>query len=135
MRAVKFGLVGLGVGASRARQITLTEGAELIAVCDVDQERLHSISKELNCKSFSSFDKMLAEPEIEIIYVTVPSGVHGEFAQKAARANKHVVLTKPMELTLKKCEEIMQVISQQGVNLIVDLQTRYDSELQQKKLL
>ena len=45
--------------------------------------------------------------EIEIIYVTVPSGVHGEFAQKAARANKHVVLTKPMELTLKKCEEII----------------------------
>jgi len=134
MKAVKFGLVGLGVGANRAREITLTEGAELIAVCDVDQERLDSISTELNCKSFTSFDKMLEDPEIEVVYLTVPSGIHGEFTQKAARANKHIVLTKPMELSVKKCEEIMQVISQEGVNLIVDLQTRYDTQLQQIKI-
>ena len=134
MKAVKFGLVGLGVGAYRAREITLTEGAELIAVCDVDQERLDSISTELNCKSFTSFDKMLEDPEIEVVYLTVPSGIHGEFTQKAARANKHIVLTKPMELSVKKCEEIMQVISQEGVNLIVDLQTRYDTQLQQIKI-
>ena len=57
---VRFGILGLGIGASRARMVSRTEGAELVCVCDLQEERARQIAKELSCEWCTDYEKMLA---------------------------------------------------------------------------
>ena len=133
MEAVRFGVVGLGVGRSRARLVTQTEGAVLEAICDVDEERLKAVTEELHCRGFSDYDEMLTEESIDVVYVLTPSGTHLDLAEKAAAAGKHVITTKPMEITVERCHRIIQACESRGVKLVADYQLRYTPALQQWK--
>ena len=55
---------------------------------------------------YNDLDAMLADPTLHIITICTPSGAHMEPAVKAAQAKKHVVVEKPMEITLKRCDAI-----------------------------
>ena len=86
MDRVKFGVLGLGLGYNRAREIAnkittegellQTDGGILEAVCDIDSKRLKEATEELHCKGYSDFDEMLDDNSINVIYVATPSGSH-----------------------------------------------------------
>jgi len=131
---VRFGILGLGVGASRARMVTETVGAELACVCDLQESKAREIAKELRCEWTTRYEDMLKKEDIDVIGVFTPSGTHCDFAIKAIQAGKHVFVTKPMDLSVEKCDAAIEAAKNAGVILAVDFQMRYDDINQKVKL-
>ncbi|KYH40686.1 MAG: hypothetical protein AYL32_010420 [Candidatus Bathyarchaeota archaeon B26-2] len=132
--SVKFGILGLGMGASRARLIPQTEDAELVCVCDLQEEKARQVAKELNCEWTTSYDEMLRRNDIDVVGVFTPSGTHCDYAIKAIEAGKHVFVTKPMDLRVEKCDSAIEAARRAGVVLAVDFELRYSETNQRIKL-
>ena len=122
---VRFGVVGLGMGASRARTVAQTEGAELVAVADINEERGLKAKEEHGCEWYDDYAKMLERDDIEVVMVMTPSGMHADMGAQAAAAGKHVVTTKPMDIRLDKADMLIEVCKKAGVTLAVDFNNRY----------
>ncbi|MCD6359378.1 MAG: Gfo/Idh/MocA family oxidoreductase [Armatimonadetes bacterium] len=60
---VRFGILGLGMGASRARIVSKIKGAKLVCVCDLQEEKAGQIAEELNCEWYTDYEKMLARKD------------------------------------------------------------------------
>ncbi len=123
--AVRFGIVGLGMGMNRAQQVHATPEAALVAVCDLDESRLSHASKEFGCATHTDYDDLIARADVDVIWIMLPSGVHAEFGSKAAEHGKHVVTTKPMDVTVEACDVLSGACDQHDVRLMVDFQERY----------
>jgi predicted dehydrogenase len=61
-----------------------------------------------NIYNYQNFDRIADNPDIDVVYVVLPNAMHGEFTIRAARAGKHVLCEKPMEVSAKKCEEMIE---------------------------
>ena len=130
---IGFGIVGLGMGAARAKTVTETEGARLAAVCDLDEERRTKVSEEHGCLAFADYDEMLKCDDVDVAYIVTPSGIHAELGKMAAAAGKHVVTTKPMDLTVQRCTDLIDACADAGVKLVVDFDSRYFPKMRQLK--
>ncbi|RLI00455.1 hypothetical protein DRO38_06435, partial [Candidatus Bathyarchaeota archaeon] len=131
---VRFGILGLGVGANRARLAAETRDAELVCVCDLQEEKAKQIAEELNCEWTTRYDDMLRREDIDVIGVFTPSGTHCDCAIKAIQAGKHVFVTKPMDISVEKCDGAIEAARDAGVILAVDFQMRYDETSRKMKL-
>jgi predicted dehydrogenase len=76
---------------------------------------------------------MLADPQIQVVCITTPSGAHAEPAIAAARAGKHVVVEKPLEVTLRRCDSIIEACRKHGVLLSAIFQSRFSPAAQALK--
>ena len=128
---VRFGILGLGMGASRARLIPKTKDAELKCVCDLQEEKAREIARELGCEWTTRYEDMLKREDIDVIGIFTPSGTHCDYAVKAIQAGKHVFVTKPMDISIEKCDVAIEEARNAGVILAVDFQLRYE-EINQK---
>lgn len=131
---VRFGILGLGIGASRARMVSRTEGAELVCVCDLQEEKARQIAKELSCEWCTDYEKMLSRKDIDAIGIFTPSGTHADYAIKAVEAGKHVFTTKPMDISVEKCDRLIEAARKAEVVLAVDFDNRYVDEFRKVKL-
>jgi predicted dehydrogenase len=61
-----------------------------------------------NVYNYQNFDRIADNPDIDVVYVVLPNAMHGEYTIRAARAGKHVLCEKPMEVSVKKCEEMIE---------------------------
>ncbi len=120
-----MGVIGLGMGAQRCETIAGTEGARLVAVSDINEERRREVASRFGVKSYSDFRSLLTRDDIDVIMIMTPSGMHGEMAVQAARAGKHVLTTKPMEVTLPKVDRMIAECEKAGVVFAVDFECRY----------
>lgn len=125
MDDVRFGVVGLGFGHGRSLLISKTEGARLVAVCDTDEARCRRTADATGCEWTQDYEALVARDDIDVVQVMVPSGLHAQFGIKAAHAGKHVVTTKPIEVTLEAADRLIDACTKAGVMLAVDLQYRY----------
>ena len=79
---------------------------------------------------------MLADPNVDIVTIATPSGAHMEPAVAAARAGKHVIVEKPLEITLKKCDRIIEACEKAGVKLAAIFPSRFhDSSVKLKRAI
>lgn len=126
MEKIKFGIVGCGVIAPHhARGIASTPEAELVAVCDVIQERADKLSAEFGDPAvYTDYNKMFAEGGVDAVCVCVPSGLHGQVTIDAAKAGKHVMCEKPIEITLEKIDAMVAACHEAKVKLGVIFQRR-----------
>jgi UDP-N-acetyl-2-amino-2-deoxyglucuronate dehydrogenase len=134
MDNVGFGILGLGMGANRARLVTKTEGAKLVCVCDLQRDKAEQIARELNCDWTTSYDEMLRRNDIDVIGIFTPSGTHCDYAIKAIESGKHVFVTKPMDIRVEKCDEAIEAAKKNGKLLAVDYDQRYLEVNQKIKL-
>lgn len=125
MDAIGFGVVGLGMGHNRALTVAATPGARLVAVCDLNEERCRKTAAATGCEWTTSYDELLARSDIDVVLVMVPSGMHAEFGVRAAEAGKHVVTTKPIEVTLDAADRLIGAAQRAQVMLAVDFEYRY----------
>lgn len=123
--AIGFAVVGLGMGASRSRMIAQTEGARLVAVADIREERARKVAEELSCDAATDYHTLLDRSDIDVIMVMTPSGMHADVAIDALEAGKHVIVTKPMEVTLERADMIIEAAERTGRLLAVDFEARY----------
>lgn len=116
--AYGFGIVGCGmISKFHARAIADVKGAKLVACFDTRGPAAEKFAAEHGCKAYTDLKAMLADPKVEIITIATPSGAHMEPAVAAANAGKHVIVEKPLEITLKKCDRMIAACEKNGVKL------------------
>jgi len=104
---MKFGIIGSGMIATfHAKAIQAMDGSELHAVYSRNETSSKAIADEYRCKAFSDIDAFLADPELEIVTIATPSGAHLEPAIAAAKAGKHVICEKPLEITTERIDQM-----------------------------
>ncbi len=122
---VNFAVVGLGMGRNRAQMITDTDGAELKCVVDLQADLAKKTAQELGTDWETDLDDVLGRGDIDCVMVMTPSGTHAEIGIRAAKAGKHVVTTKPMDVSTEACDRLIAACDEAGVKLAVDYQSRY----------
>lgn len=126
---VRFAVIGLGMGHSRAKQITTTPGTRLVGVCDLVEERARRTAEACGVPYNTDLNHWLQDDSVEVIYVMTETGRHGEVALQALEAGKHVITTKPMDATLAACDAMVNTASEKGLLLAVDFGRRFQSDL------
>ncbi len=125
-RTFGFGIVGAGVIAPfHARAIGELPNARLVAIADVIEARAVKAAAEFGVEA-GSVEALLARPDIDVVCACVPSGDHAEVGVRAARAGKHVVVEKPIDVTLAAADRLIEACRGQGVKLTIISQHRFD---------
>jgi predicted dehydrogenase len=126
---INFAIVGCGRIAKRHAELLGTgqiKGARLAAVCDLVPERAQAYGERFKVPAFTSIDDLLASSGIDAVSILTPSGTHADLAVKAAQAHKHVVVEKPMALTLEDGDRMIRASEAARVRLFVVKQNRFN---------
>ena len=115
---MKFGIIGAGMIAHfHAKAIEAMADGELHSVYGRRPEAAEELGRELGCQAYSDLDAFLNDPELEIVTIATPSGAHLEPALAAAKAGKHVVCEKPLEVTPERIDMMIAACEEAGVTL------------------
>jgi predicted dehydrogenase len=126
-RAYGFGIIGCGVIApTHAAAVAGLPNAHLVAVTDVIPEKAKAFAAEHNVAWEPNPDALLARADIDVVSVCVPSGHHADIGIRAARAGKHLVMEKPLEITVAAADRLLDAAESAGVLLTVISQHRFD---------
>jgi UDP-N-acetyl-2-amino-2-deoxyglucuronate dehydrogenase len=111
------------------RAIAEIPGARVVGACDKFETSAQKIAKLAggDCQVYTDVDDLLTNPAIDVVCVCTPSGSHREPAVKAARAGKHVVVEKPLEITLPRCDAIIDACDESGVRLCTIFPSRFSA--------
>ncbi len=121
-----FAIIGCGmISHFHARAIGDVRGAKLVACYDKLPAAADKLAETAGCNAYHDLDAMLADPSVEIVTIGTPSGAHLEPALAAARAGKHVIVEKPLEITLRRCDQIIEACEKTGVVLSTIFQSRF----------
>jgi len=133
---VRFGLIGCGRVAPRhAQSLIQLSDTQLVAVADIREDRARRFSAEYGAQAYTDYDNMLARPDIDAVTVCVPSGLHAQVAIDVLHAGKHVLVEKPIALSLADADRMIATAREAGLTLGVVLQNRYNSPVQQVRTL
>lgn len=134
MKKVKFGIIGCGMIAKwHARAFEEINEAELVGVCDMNRTYAEKFSEEWKCKCFGSVDELLACPEIDVVSICTPSGLHSEIAIRAANAGKHIIVEKPMAITHEQVDSMISACEKNNVKVAVISQLRFTESVKRVK--
>lgn len=102
-----FGIIGCGVIAPfHANAIGELPGARLVAVADAVPERARDMASAYGAEAVE-IDALLQRPDIEVVCICVPSGMHADIGARVAAEGKHVVVEKPIEVTLVATDRLI----------------------------
>ena len=131
-----FGIVGTGViAAMHAAAVAALPRARLAAVTDVADGAAAAFAAARGCAAEPGLDQLLARPDVDVVCVCVPSGLHAEIGVRAAQAGKHLVVEKPIDVTLAAADRLIEAARAAGVALTVISQHRFDPGLIELKRL
>jgi len=105
-------------------------GLALSAVSDVDVDRARAAGEEQGVPWFRSYEEMLTRAPSDVVTIATPSGLHPEQGILAARAGKHVIVEKPMAITLSAADDLVHACDAAGVHLFVVKQNRLNATVQ-----
>lgn len=126
--ALKWGILGLGKIAHHfCKDLLLVEGSELYAVSSRSKEKAVDFGSQYNAtQSYGSYDEMLADPNVDIVYVATPHDSHLEYALAAIEAGKHVLCEKPLAVNYAQVSQLTEGAQEKGVFLMEALWTRFN---------
>jgi len=127
----RIALAGCGrISKNHFDAIEKIDGLELVAVCDADPLRAEQAATERGVTCFTSYEKMLKDAKADLITIATPSGLHADQGVAAAQAGKHVVMEKPMAISLTGADALVQACDKAGVQLFVVKQNRLNPPIQ-----
>jgi UDP-N-acetyl-2-amino-2-deoxyglucuronate dehydrogenase len=130
-KTFRVALVGCGrISKNHFEAIDQVDGLELAAVCDADPERAAQAGAQWNVPHYTSYGKMLKESKADVVTIATPSGLHPDQGVEAARAGKHVVMEKPMAISLTGADALVHACDKAGVQLFVVKQNRLNPPVQ-----
>lgn len=116
--AIGFGIIGCGMIARfHARAIAEIRGAKLVACHNRTLDKATKFASEFPCAAYDDLGALLARPDIDVVTICTPSGSHLEPGVMAAKAGKHVLVEKPLEVTLKRCDALIAACEKAKVHL------------------
>jgi len=122
LKAVNVGIIGTGgIGRGHARGYRSIPGKAVIAaVADIEASRAEKAAREWGASAwFEDYRKLLRQGDVDAVDICTPHNLHAGMAVDAAEAGKHVLVEKPMALTMKDCDAIMRAARKAGVKLMV----------------
>lgn len=129
-----FGIVGTGaIAAHHAAAIRAFEGSELIAVCSSSRSRAEKAQEKFQVKAYSDISEFLENDAIDVVCICTESGNHMEPGIASAKAGKHVLLEKPIEVSLDRADQLIRACDSSGVKLAVIFQNRFKAGYQKVK--
>ena len=128
MSKVRFGIIGAGGwGEIHAQIYSMYPFSELIAVCDIREEKAEEVAKRYGIKKFyTDYRALLSDNEIEAVAVVTPDFAHAEIAIAALESGKHLLLEKPMAKSVGDCERIISAVEKSGTKFMVDFHNRWN---------
>jgi phthalate 4,5-cis-dihydrodiol dehydrogenase len=116
---LRLGLAGMGVGASQLLPaMTTGPHVRLAAVGDVRQAARDQAAAEYGVETHASVEALCESPNVDVVWVATPSHFHAEHAITAAEHGKHVIVSKPLAITLAECEAMNAAAERNGVLLL-----------------
>lgn len=140
--SIRFGLIGCGyISKSHLDALAKCKQAELSAVSDIQRVRMEEavhyyqsqIDKKKEIKFYDHYEGILGDSEVDVIIIATISGLHYEMCKQALLAGKHVILEKPMALSIKDSDHLIHLSKQQGKKLMVCHQLRFKPFMQKMK--
>ncbi|EMO53483.1 Gfo/Idh/MocA family protein [Leptospira noguchii] len=126
---LNFALIGCGRISVRHSDLlgnNVIQNARLAAVCDIDLKKAEILGKKYNVPVYSDMHEMMRKEDIDVAVVLTPSGFHAEHVIQIAKYNKHIIVEKPMALTLEDADLMIQACDESGCKLFVVKQNRFN---------
>jgi predicted dehydrogenase len=126
---LNFALVGCGRISKRHSELLghgQIENAQLVAVCDIDLLKAERIAQEFNIPYFKDMHEMMRNIKVDVVVVLTESGNHAKHVIELAKYSKHIVVEKPMALTLDDADAMISACAQNGAKLFVVKQNRFN---------
>ncbi len=121
-----FGIIGCGmISRFHAKAVADLSGAKVVACFDSVPAAADKLAAEIGCRAYHDLDAMLADRNVTVVVIGTPSGAHMEPAVAAANAGKHVIVEKPLEITLARCDAIIDACRQNRVQLSAIFPSRF----------
>jgi len=125
-KPIRYGIAGCGmISGTHARAIRHTDAGQLVSVFSRNREKAEQFGREHEAEAFTDYESFLANPELDVVVICTPTGSHLNYGKPAARAGKHVVVEKPIEINTKRGQELLDVCRANGVKITVIYQNRF----------
>jgi len=126
--SICLGVAGLGRAFSLMLPTFLTDARiELVAACDPRPAARSQFAKDFSANVYDTIEQLAGDPTVDAIYIASPHQFHAEHTRVAARNGKHVLVEKPMALSLAECDQMIASCFKAGVHLIVGHCHSFDS--------
>jgi predicted dehydrogenase len=131
---LNFALVGCGRISNRHSELLgghHLQHARLAAVCDINSKKAETLGSKFDVPWFTDLHEMMAKtPSIDVVVVLTPSGLHAKNVLELAPYKKHIVVEKPMALTLDSADAMIRACDENGIKLFVVKQNRFNVPVQ-----
>ena len=126
---LRAGIIGLGVGKAHAKGYISSPDAELVAVCDMNAERLQEYAEEWNVQErYTDYHTMLKDAKLDMVSVCLPNALHAEVSIAALEAGVNVVCEKPMAVDTKQAMAMVDAAKRSGKRLMMSYNYRFRSD-------
>ena len=131
---VGFGVIGAGlVGPTHAAAAAQAPGGQLVAVCDLVAERAEAVAEQYGAIPLTEIDALLERQDVHIVSICLPTRLHLEVAERAVAAGKHIMVEKPLELSLARADRLLSAAKSAGVQVSAIFNRRFIPALKATK--
>ena len=126
---LNFALVGCGRISKRHSELlgfNEIDGAKLVSVCDDIIDKANKIAEQFNVTAYEDMDEMMKYESIDVVVVLTPSGLHAEHVINLSKYGKHIMVEKPMALTIEDTENMIYACDANNIKLFVIKQNRFN---------
>lgn len=130
---INIALIGCGRIAKRHSELLGNKqivGAKLSAVCDTDEDKARAIGTQFNVPYYTDMHQMMQKEELDAVTILTESGNHSKHTLEVAKYGKHVIVEKPMALTLEDADNMIKACDLAGSKLFVVKQNRFNVPVQ-----
>jgi phthalate 4,5-cis-dihydrodiol dehydrogenase len=118
-RRLKLGIVGIGVGASEILpQMEQIPEFELTAATDINPRVLETFRQRYGARTYDTIEKLCADPDVEAVWISTPNRFHAPHTITAANHGKHVVVEKPMAISLQEAAQMIEASIKNKIKLL-----------------
>jgi phthalate 4,5-cis-dihydrodiol dehydrogenase len=135
-KKLRLGFIGLGIaGGMMIRGVRSHPGLIYAGAADPNEKSRRAFAQDFNVPVYADAEALCANPDVDAVYIATPHQFHVEHVLAAASRGKHIIVEKPLALTLTDCHAIVQAVDAAGVRLIVGHTHSYDPNIQQMRRL
>jgi phthalate 4,5-cis-dihydrodiol dehydrogenase len=133
---VRVGVIGLGrAGSGMLAALAQHPDIEVTAAADLHREHLDRFRADFEGEVYTAAEDLCASPNVDAVYIATPHEYHAAHVAAAAERGKHIIVEKPMALTLGQCDEIIRVTERAGVKMVVGHTASFNPGVQKMRQL
>ncbi|WP_078553621.1 Gfo/Idh/MocA family protein [Bacillus alkalicellulosilyticus] len=138
MSKIRIGVIGCGSIAQKRHlpEYAANENCEIVAVCDVVEERVNEVASQYNAKAYTNYEELVASNEIDAVSVCLPNHLHAPVSIAALNQGKHVLCEKPMATSQEEADAMIASAEKSGKQLMIAHNQRFvASHAKAKKII